>query len=146
MCALVTNSCKKNSTQSSVSNFLTQSSWNLALLQRFKYINQSLVKTDTLQTGCALSQRISFNADKTFTFSNYGCQAAMLNGKWSFTADQLYLNLTPAITKNFNNLHNLARINNLGQYSLIFDAGDINTNPTKLDTVVIYRYGFIHGK
>ncbi len=146
LCAFAVNSCKKDNSQSSISTFLTQSPWNLALLQRFKYVNQSLVKTDTLQVGCALNQRISFNADKTFIFSNYGCQTAKLNGGWSFTSDQLYLNLTPAITKNFNKLNSLARINNLGQYSLIFDAGDINTNPKPTDTVVVYRYGFIHSK
>lgn len=146
LCVLAVNSCKKDDAQSSISNFLTQSPWNLALLQRFKFVNQALVHTDTIQPACALNQRISFNKDQTFTFSNYGCQTATLNGKWSFTPDQLYLNLTPAVTQNFNNLRNLARINNLGQYSLIFDAGDINTSPKPTDTVVIYRYGFIHSK
>jgi hypothetical protein len=144
-------SCKKDE-QSSVSSFLTQSTWNLALTQRFKYFNQSLVKTDTVNAGCPLDQKLTFNKDNTFTFTNYNCKTGNLNGKWNFSPDMLYLNTDQVITKNTKGKANPARIINLGQYSLIFDAGDItiygdtSTTVKKTDTATIYRYGFIHSK
>ncbi len=138
------NSCKKSS-QSSISSFLTQRLWNLALLQRYKYVNESLVKTDTINTVCALNQTLLFKADNTYNFGNYNCKAGALNGNWSFTPDMLYLNLNSVISQTSKDSKpNVARIINLGQYSLVFDAGDVNIPHAKTDTVVIYRYGFIH--
>lgn len=141
------NSCKKDSTQTSISTFLTRSEWNLALTQRFKYVNESLVKTDTLQSACTLNQRLLFKTDNTYTFSNFNCQTSNVNSTWSFTPDLLYLNLNSEISQTSSSKdkkQTAARIINLGQYSLVFDAGDVNIAHTKIDTVVIYRYGFIH--
>ncbi len=144
-------SCKKDN-QSSVSSFLTQSTWNLALTQRFKYVNQALIKTDTVNIGCALDQKLTFRKDNTFTFTNYNCKTGNLNGNWSFSPDMLFLNTDQSITKNSKGIQNPAHFINLGQYSLIFDAGDVyvygneNTYYKKTDTVVVYRYGFIHSK
>lgn len=145
------NSCKKDN-QSSVSSFLTQGTWNLALTQRFKYVNQTLVNTDTVNVGCTLDQKLTFNKDNTFTFKGFNCKTGNLNGKWNFSPDMLYLNTDQSITINTKGKQNPARIINLGQYSLVFDAGDVyvygnaNTVYLKTDTVVIYRYGFIHSK
>ncbi|MVN21516.1 hypothetical protein [Mucilaginibacter arboris] len=142
------NSCKKDE-QSSISDFLTRSTWNLALLQRFKYVNEALVKTDTIQAGCTLNQTLLFNADNTYNFNNYSCKTGLLSSTWSFTPDMLYLNLNSVISQTsptFSSKQNVARIINLGQYSLSFDAGDVNIVHKPTDTVVIYRYGFIHSK
>jgi len=142
------NSCKKDD-QTSISDFLTQSTWNFALLQRFKYVNEALVKTDTLQTGCSLNQTLKFNTDNSYNFNNYGCKTGVISSTWSFTPDMLYLNLNSVISQTsatFSSRQNVARIINLGQYSLSFDAGDVNLVHKPTDTVVIYRYGFIHSK
>lgn len=147
----VLTSCKKDN-QSSVSTFLTQSTWNLALTQRFKYVNQVLIKTDTVNVGCTLNQKLTFNKDNTFTFEGFNCKTGNLNGKWNFSPDMLYLDTDQVITLNSKGKQNPARIINLGQYSLIFDAGDVyvygnaGTAYSKTDTVTVYRYGFIHGK
>lgn len=143
--------CKKDE-QSSVSSFLTQGTWSLALTQRFQYVNQALIKTDTVNIGCPLDQKLTFNKDNTFTFTNYNCKTGNLNGKWNFSTDMLYLNTDQVITINTQKKQNPAHIINLGQYSLIFDAGDVyvygnaNTAYSKTDTAVIYRYGFIHSR
>ena len=139
------NSCKKDE-QSSISTFLTRSTWNLALLQRFKFVNEQQVKTDILQASCTLDQRLTFNADETFTFSNFGCKTGVLTGTWSLTPDRLYFTTNSVLTQNSKGESNVALIYNLGQYSLVFEAGDINTAHSKTDTVVKYRYGFIHSR
>lgn len=149
---LTINACKKED-QSSLSLFLTQKPWKLALQQRFAYVNSILVKTDTLQTKCALTQTLIFKINNSYTYQNYTCDPNnKIDARWSFTSDQLYLNLNSVISvsaiKTANNLapQNVARIINLGQYSLVFDAGDVNVIPKNrlTDSVIIYRYGFIH--
>lgn len=141
--ALAFNSCKKESTNS-LTTFLTQRPWKLALLQRFAYVNNTLVKTDTLQGNCALTQTLTFKTDNNYTYQNYACKTGTVNAPWSFTADYLYLNLNSVITLNSAKAQSAARIITLGQYSLVFDAGDINTVYTKTNSVIIFRYGFVH--
>ncbi|MGI4022242.1 MAG: hypothetical protein ACRYFA_12115 [Janthinobacterium lividum] len=141
--AFAFNSCKKEST-SSLTTFLTQRPWKMALLQRFAYVNNVLVKTDTLQSTCALTQTLTFKKDNNYTYQNYVCTNSTINKPWSFTADYLYLNLNSDITINSLKMQSPARIITLGQYSLVFDAGDINTTYTKTDSVIIFRYGFVH--
>ncbi|MGI4806224.1 MAG: hypothetical protein ACRYFL_15770 [Janthinobacterium lividum] len=150
--SLTINSCKKED-QVSLTVFLTQKPWKLALKQRLAYVNNALVKTDTLESACKLSQTLTFNSN-TYTYQNYACATASVNAPWSFTSDYLYLNLnsiisvtTPSVTTAsviIPSKRNVARIINLGQYSLVFDAGDINTVHTITDSVIVYRYGFIH--
>lgn len=137
------NSCKK-SDQTSLTNFLTQRPWKLALKQRLAYVNNALVKTDTLESNCKLSQTLTFNTNKSYTYLNYVCKSDAINAQWSFTPDYLYLNLNSIISINSTKAQNVARIINLGQYSLVFDAGDINTPHKTTDSVIVFRYGFIH--
>lgn len=140
---LAFNSCKKESTNT-LSTFLTQKPWKLALLQRFVYVKNSLVKTDTLQNNCALTQTLTFKTDNNYTYQNYVCTTGTINAPWSFTADYLYLNLNSIITVNSAKAQSPARIITLGQYSLVFEAGDINTTYTKTDSVIVFRFGFVH--
>lgn len=146
--AFTVNSCKKDDSKTSLTTFLTRLPWKLALKQRFVYVNSALVKTDTLENACSLTQRLTFNTD-TYTYENFACTANnKINKSWSFTNDNLYLNLNSVISVySKTNAQSVARIINLGQYSLVFDAGDIyTTNTTHLatDSVIVYRYGFIH--
>lgn len=136
--ALAFNSCKKEST-SSLTTFLTQKPWKMALLQRFAYVNNVLVKTDTLQGTCALTQTLTFKTDNNYTYQNYVCTTGTISAPWSFTADYLYLNLNSVITLNSAKAQSPARIITLGQYSLVFDAVDIKT-----DSVIVFRFGFVH--
>lgn len=140
---LAINSCKKND-QTSITDFLTQRPWKLALKQRLAYVNNSLVKTDTLENTCKLSQTLTFNANKNYTYQNFACANSTVSAPWSITPDYLYLNLNSVISINSAKAQNVARIINLGQYSLIFDAGDVNTVHKTTDSVIILRYGFIH--
>jgi hypothetical protein len=141
--AFATNSCKK-AEQNSLNNFLTQKPWKFALLQRFAYFKNVLITTDTLQRSCSLNQLLTFKTDNTYTYQNYMCKPSSINKLWSFTPDRLYLNLNSDITVNSKGGQSPARIITLGQYSLVFDAGDINTPYTTTDSVIIFRYGFIH--
>ena len=139
------NSCKKDNVQTSLANFLTERPWKLALLQRFAYVNSALVRTDTLQTSCALTQTLTFSPANMYSYQNYACATGTINAPWSFTADNQYLNLNSVISVNSAGKQNVARVINLGQYSLVFDAGDINVTPaTTTDSVIVFRYGFIH--
>ncbi len=145
---LAINSCKK-SDQTSITDFLTQRPWKLALKQRLVYINNSLVRTDTLENACKLSQTLTFNTNKNYTYQNFACANGAINAPWTFTSDYLYLNLNSKIsvtsaTSTVPSRQNVARIINLGQYSLIFDVGDVNTVHKTTDSVIVFRYGFIH--
>jgi hypothetical protein len=141
--AFAVNSCKKDE-QSSLKNFLTERPWKFALLQRFAYFKNVLITTDTLQGNCSLNQKLTFKTDNTYTYENFVCKPGTINKQWSFTPDRLYLNLNSDITLNSKGGQSAARIITLGQYSLVFDAGDINTPYTATDSVIIFRYGFIH--
>lgn len=143
LCAFAVNSCKKDN-QTSLTTFLTRQPWKLALKQRFAYVNSVLVKTDTVQSSCSLTQTLNFKTDNSYTYQNYACANNTISAKWSFTADYLYLNLNSVIAVNTTKAQNVARIINLGQYSLVFDAGDINTVHLPTDSVIVFRYGFIH--
>lgn len=140
---LTINSCKK-SDQTSITDFLTQRPWKLALKQRLAYVNNSLVKTDTLESTCKLSQTLTFNTNKNYTYQNFACTNGTVSAPWSITPDYLYLNLNSVISINSAKAQNVARIINLGQYSLVFDAGDINIIHKPTDSVIVFRYGFIH--
>ncbi|RYE27196.1 MAG: hypothetical protein EOP42_19575 [Sphingobacteriaceae bacterium] len=137
------NSCKKNDLVS-LNDFLTRQPWKLALKQRLAYVNNALVKTDTLENACKLTQTLTFNNNGNYTYQNYTCAPGSINAAWSFTSDYLYLNLNSIISINSAKSQNVARIINLGQYSLVFDAGDVNTVHKTTDSVIIFRYGFIH--
>lgn len=142
------NSCKKNDLVS-IKDFLTRQPWKLALKQRLAYVNNALVKTDTLENNCKLGQTLNFNNNGNYSYQNYKCTNGSINAAWSFTPDNLYLNLNSAISTTTPTIttpskQNVARIINLGQYSLIFDAGDVNIARKAPDSVIIYRYGFIH--
>lgn len=143
--AFAANSCKKDNVQTSLTTFLTERPWKLALLQRLAYVNSSLVKTDTLRGSCALTQTLIFSPANTYTYQNYACATGTINASWSFTVDNQYLNLNSVISVNSAGKQNVARITNLGQYSLAFDAGDVNVTPISVtDSVIVFRYGFIH--
>ena len=136
--------CKKDDTQSSLSAFLTRLPWKLVLKQRFAYVNSVLVRTDIIQPSCAISQSLTFTKDNNYTYQNYACAKGTITAPWTFTSDNLYLNLNSVISVSSSNKQNVAHIINLGQYSLSFDVGDVNLLRGATDSVIIYRYGFIH--
>lgn len=145
--AFTANSCKKDDTKTSITEFLTRKPWKLALKQRFAYVDNVLVKTDTLESNCNLTQTLTFKTDNTYTYTNYACTPDTISSTWALTYHNLYLNLNSIISVNSKKEENIARIVNLGQYSLSFDTGDVSTGTVitnTSDSVIVFRYGFIH--
>ena len=145
--AFAANSCKKDETKTSITTFLTRAPWKFALKQRFAYVDNVLVKTDTIEENCNLTQTLTFKADNTYTYVNYACTPDTISSTWSLAYNNVYIYLNSQISYNSDQKENIARFVNLGQYSLSFDAGDVSTGTvtTKTgDSVIVYRYGFIH--
>lgn len=146
--AFAVNACKKDDTKTSITGFLTRQPWKLALKQRFAYVNNVLVKTDTLQRDCALTQTLTFKPDNTYTYENYACTPDTVNATWSLTYDNVYLNLNSIISVNSNKQENITQLITLGEYSLVFDTGDVYRGTRNItsttDSVIVFRYGFIH--
>lgn len=151
MTALVINSCKKE-TQNNIETLFATGQWQLASLQRTHFVGDTLKKTDTLNGDCILDQTFTFNADKTCTYTNYTCMAQpTATGNWALSTDQLFLNSNitcqdttggGTTTQPFK----VARIVNLGQYSLVLETGSLETYypPNRMRTIT--RYGFVRQK
>ena len=149
--ALIINSCKKE-TQNNIETLFTGGQWQLSSLQRTHYVGDTLKFTDTLNTACTLDQIFTFNADKTCSYTNYTCDPQpTANGTWSLSTDQLYLNSNIACkdstgggttTQPFK----IARIINLGQYSLVLETGSLETFYPPNRVRVKTRYGFVRQK
>ena len=148
--ALIINSCKKN-TQSSIQSLFSGGTWQLASVQATNYIGNTAVSIDTLNDSCHLTQFFTFNKNNTCTYTNFDCipQTAE-SATWSLTPNQLYLianiackdttaagTSTPFI---------YSQIQNLGQFSLILQTGDIQPNYSLTAKRRIIQYGFVRQK
>jgi len=145
---MLVNSCKKDNT-GSIETLFTSGKWQLASVVATVYLGDAVTSTTTLNTTCDSTQIFIFNTDKTCTYSNFDCLPQQSSGNWSLSSDKLtlYADMSARDTtalgtsKPFNG----ARIINLGQYSMVLDAGDVqDVSVTKPRRVV--RYGFVRQK
>jgi hypothetical protein len=146
------NSCKKDNT-SSVTIFLTHAPWQLASVQVINRLGTSTVSIDTLNLNCNNAQVFTFNTNNTCTYTNFECIPQSSSGSWSLSSDQLIINSnmlcadtliggTPDPSKSMP--FKLTSINNLGQYSMILQTGDVNIFITPTTRSRIVQYGFVH--
>jgi len=143
----VINSCKKDSL-SAIQTLFTGGEWQLASVMVYNYTGNSLVSTDTLNTNCNLGQFFTFNINGTCNYTNFDCLAQpVANGTWSLTTNQLYLQtnlLCKDTTKaGSSEPFSYAGIQNLGQFSLVLQTGDIQPNYSLTKPRRIVQYGFI---
>ena len=147
---LAINSCKKED-KSNIPNLLTTGQWQLASLQVLHFVGDSRISTDTLNTDCDTTQLFTFSKDNTCTYTNFNCKVQPASkGSWSLSNDKLYLysdmvcqdNSAAGSSKPFAN----AQIDNLGQYSLVLQTGDIGLYYSSTQVRTITRYGFIRQK
>ena len=142
-------SCKKDD-QDSIEALLGRGAWEVASIQVFNYIGDTQQSTDTLNTDCDLKQVFTFKPDKTCTYTNFDCKEQTATGNWSLSRDKLYLlsgivcrDTTEAgSVKPFEN----TKIINLGQYSLVLQTGDLQSNYPPNQRRRIVQYGFIRQK
>jgi hypothetical protein len=144
------NSCKKTD-NSNIPNLLTTGVWQLASLEVDHYVGDSRMSTDTLNTNCDTTQLFTFNKDNTCTYTNYSCKhQPTAKGTWSLTSNKLYLSsdmMVQDTTATGKSQPFLAvQIVNLGQFSLVFNTGDIGAYYTATQMRTIKRYGFIRQK
>lgn len=146
--SLYINSCKKDDS-GTIQALFTGGTWQLASVIEYNYIGSNST-TDTLNTKCDTTQLFTFNSNNTCTYTNFDCITQKTSGTWSVSRNQLNLmvNMTCADTlagdisgtgQPFAN----ALINNLGQYSLILETGDIDTYYTSTTKRRIIYFGFV---
>jgi hypothetical protein len=145
---LLSNSCKKDNTNN-IETILSAGAWQLSSVAvTYSVGDTSLVVP--LNTNCDTTQVLTFNADKTCTYTNFNCKhQPTAGGHWAITANKLFLNSdivcqdTTAAGKStpFTN----AKIDNAGQYSLVLLTGDIQNYTTTTKRKVV-RYGFVRQK
>ena len=145
---LLSNSCKKEA-RTTVEDLFTSSKWQLASVVSTVYLGEAIVSTTTLNTTCDSTQILALNKDNTCTYTNFDCLPQKSAGTWSLSSDKLtlYADMSARDTtaKGSSKPFNGARIINLGQYSMVLDAGDVQdysaTKPRK-----VVRYGFVRQK
>ncbi|GGH21677.1 lipocalin family protein [Mucilaginibacter phyllosphaerae] len=146
--ALVTNSCKKEK-QNSIPTLFATGTWQLSSILESRYLGDARLDLDTLQ--CDTDQFFTFNkTDMTCTYTNFDCVPQTAAGTWQLSDTRLYLNADITVkdttmagtSKPFLNAH----IINIGEYSLVLEAGDIQTYYTATDKRTIRRYGFVRIK
>jgi hypothetical protein len=143
------NSCKKTSTDY-LPTLLTNRQWQLASVLVYNYTGSTQTSVDTLNTNCNYTQIFKFNADHTCGYSNFDCLPDSVTGRWAFIGNNLYLSCdmtckdttAAGSSKPFQN----ARIQNLGQYSLVLQTGDLQTYYSPTQPRRIVQYGFIRVK
>ena len=144
------NSCKKESQLSSIQSLFQNGTWQLASEVAFNYLGSNQLATDTLNTTCDSTQLFTFTSNSNCSYTNYGCVGQSVTGSWSLSTDALYLitNLTfkqdgtTTTIKPFT----YCKIVNLGQYSMVLQAGDISVFPSPTTRRKIYQYGFVRQK
>src|SRR5581483_9267124 len=127
---LAINSCKKTNTNY-LPTLLTNRQWQLASVLVYHYTGTTQTSVDTLNTNCNNTQIFKFNTDNTCSYTNFDCLPDSVTGRWAFIANNLYLSCdmtckdttSAGSSKPFQN----ARIQNLGQYSLILQTGDLES-------------------
>jgi len=146
------NSCKKQS-QSVIAQLFTGGYWELASVTATHYtgpVTDSVVNLNS-DTTCLLKQIFTFNTNNTCTYTNFDCITQTTTpASWSLTANQLYLQAN-VVCKDTTAAHSsmpfaYAQIQNLGQFSLVLNIGDIQPNYSLTQKRVIYQYGFIRQK
>jgi hypothetical protein len=144
---LMTNSCKKNN-QDYIQTLFTGGYWQLSNMQ-VTYSTGANTDSTVYQDTCNLNQVLTFNTDNTCTFANYSCKPQpTATGTWSLSTDRLFLNSNISVdssgvkTMPFKN----AQIQNLGQYSLVLQTGDLQTYYTPTTKRIVTRYGFVRVK
>ncbi|WP_374951288.1 DUF5004 domain-containing protein [Mucilaginibacter sp.] len=148
--AVFINSCKKED-KSNIPNLLTTGTWQLASLQVDHYIGDSKIKTDTLNADCDTTQLLTFFKDNTCTYTNFDCKVQpTAKGKWTLADNRLYLTsditVLDATKAGKSQPFTQVQIANLGQFSLVFNTGDIGAYYTTTQPRTITRYGFIRQK
>jgi len=146
---LLYNSCKKED-QSPIQGLFTAGTWQLASVMAFNYTGNILVSTDTL-TCSNLIQQFTFNNNNTCTYTNFDCiTQTSASAQWSLSSNQLFLyanvvckdTTAAGSSKPFA----YASIQNLGQFSLVLQTGDIQPNYSLTKPRRIVQYGFINLK
>lgn len=146
--SLLTSACKKDK-NTAVDSFLTNGAWQLANLQQFTYLGSVLQKTDTINKKCVINQTITFNTDKSSTYSgNFQCNNQSAKGNWNLIkkdtirlqSDLSLKDSTNQLTQPFRD----SRVVNLGQYSLVMETGDIGAIFSSRQVRKILRYSFVH--
>ncbi len=150
--AMGVNSCKKQS-QSVIEQLFSGGYWELASVTATYYTGPATDSIVTLNsdTVCHLGQKFTFNTNNTCTYTNFDCiTQTTAPASWSLTANQLYLQAN-VICKDTTAAGSstpfaYAQIQNLGQFSMILNIGDIQPNYSLTQKRVIYQYGFIRQK
>jgi hypothetical protein len=144
---LFLNSCKKEK-QTSIPSLFTYGVWQLGSIQEAKYLGSTRLSLDTIQADS--TQIFAFNSDMTCSYTNFDDKASVVNGTWSLSDTKLFMSSTitfPEVTsagtkQPFINCHLL----NVGEYSLVMEAGDIQTYYNATDRRTIRTYGFVRIK
>jgi hypothetical protein len=145
---LLVNSCKK-SNQDYIATLFTGGKWQLSSVTVTNFTGATRNSVDTLYASCSLTQAFTFNIDKTCTYTNFDCDSQKTTGHWSLSSDKLFLNsdlVCQTSAKKDTTPFTIARIVNLGQYSLILQTGDLETyySPTQIRNVT--QWGFVRVK
>nr|WP_067054607.1 hypothetical protein [Mucilaginibacter sp. L294] len=141
------NSCKKEK-QSSIPSLFTYGTWRLTSIQEATYLGGSRLTLDTIPINTI--QTFAFNDDRTCAYTNFDDKEDTVNGTWALSDTQLYLfaNITFPYTTTaktnqpFINSH----IISLGEFSMVIEAGDIQTYYSPTDSRTIRTYGFVRIK
>ena len=146
------NSCKKQS-QSPVESLFTGGYWELASITATYYTGnqQDSLVTLNSDTLCHATQEFTFLSNNTCTYTNFDCLTQTTTpASWSLTPNQLYLQANvvckDTTAKGSSTPFAYAQIENLGQFSLVLNIGDIQPNYSLTQKRVIYQYGFIRQK
>ena len=147
--AIGVNSCKKQS-QSPIEQLFTGGYWELASVTATYYTGNSVDSTVNLNTDtvCQAGQAFTFSTNNTCTYTNFDCLTQTSPAaSWSLTPNQLYLQANvvckDTTAKGSSTPFAYAQIENLGQFSLVLNIGDIQPNYSLTQKRVIYQYGFI---
>jgi hypothetical protein len=143
---LAINSCKKSTDY--LPTLLTAGPWQLASLQVKYFTGAFQDSLITLDTTCNLTQIFRFSNNGTCTYSNFSCRSDTSSGHWSFSSDHLYLNSDMACQTDTGKIvpFKSAHINNLGQYSLVLQTGDLDAYYSPSQKRRIYIWGFVRVK
>jgi hypothetical protein len=146
---LFSNSCKKDK-QTSIQTLFATGKWQLASVEKTISVGDTTKLDTILNTTCDTTQLFTFNADNTCSYTNFDCiHQPPASGHWSLSGDQLYL-ITDVVCKDTTAVGSskpfaLAKIENIGQYSLVLSTGDIQ-NYTSVTRRTVVRYGFVREK
>lgn len=140
---IFSNSCKRNDVNN-VPSLFTTGYWQLGSLTELRYLGDTPLSVK--QDSCDKNQIFTFNKDNTCTYTNFACNTNSASGTWSLDDTRIFLRANITMpdslgkpSQPFINAH----INNLGDYSLVLETGDIQPYYNSTDTRVIYRWGFV---